>query len=107
MSAYRSQAWAFFAPTERVAKANLCKESQRTSFHGLVEQNRYEEIGEGAPRDRGDEEVYRFGQVFLEYRRRWGLSFQEKTNVKRKSVAARLPNVKKHHQYILYRASTE
>ena len=44
---------------------------------------------------------------FFNYRRRWGLSFQEKTNVKRKSVAARLPYVRKHHQYILYSAFKE
>ena len=46
-------------------------------------------------------------QWFHTFRRRWGFSFQEKTNVKKKSVQARLPYVRKHHQYVLYTAFKE
>ena len=41
---------------------------------------------------------------FNKFCKRWGYSFQEKTNVKKKSVAARVPYVKKFHQYLLYKA---
>ena len=44
---------------------------------------------------------------FMRFKKRWGYSFQEKTNVKKKSVAARLPYVKKFHQYLLYEAFRE
>ena len=43
-------------------------------------------------------------QWFQRFQRRWGFTFQEKTNVKRKSVQQRLPYVRKHHQYLLYTA---
>ena len=46
-------------------------------------------------------------QWFQGFRRRWGFSFQEKTNVKKKSVRERLPYVRKYHQYILYTAFKE
>ena len=46
-------------------------------------------------------------QWFQRFRRRWGFTFQEKTNVKRKSVQQRLPYVRKHHQYLLYTAFRE
>ena len=41
-------------------------------------------------------------QWFHAFRRRWGFSFQEKTNVKKKSVRARLPYVRKYNEYVLY-----
>ena len=41
------------------------------------------------------------------FKRRWGFSFQQRTNVKKKSVAARLPYVRKYHQYLLYKAFKE
>ena len=46
-------------------------------------------------------------QWFQRFRRRWGFTFQEKTNVKKKSVQQRLPYVRKHHQYLLYTAFRE
>ena len=46
-------------------------------------------------------------QWFHAFRRRWGFSFQEKTNVKKKSVRDRLPYVMKYHQYVLYTAFKE
>ena len=44
---------------------------------------------------------------FNKFKRRWGFSFQQKTNVKKQSVAARLPYVRKYHQYLLYKAFKE
>ena len=44
---------------------------------------------------------------FDTFRKRWGFSFQEKTNVKKKSVRERLPYVMKYHQYVLYEAFKE
>ena len=44
---------------------------------------------------------------FDSFRKRWGFSFQEKTNVKKKSVSERLTYVRKHHQYLLYTAFEE
>ena len=46
-------------------------------------------------------------QWFHGFRRRWGFTFQEKTNVKKKSVSERLPYVRKYHQYVLYTAFRE
>ena len=46
-------------------------------------------------------------QWFETYRKRWDSSFQEKTNVKKKSVRERLPYVMKYHQYVLYEAFKE
>ena len=42
-------------------------------------------------------------QWFNYFRKRWGLgfTFPEKTNVKKTSVEARLPYVRKFHQYLL------
>ena len=39
-------------------------------------------------------------QWFNSFRKRWGFTFQEKTNVKKSSVEARLPYVRKFHQYL-------
>ena len=44
---------------------------------------------------------------FFSFRKSWGFTFQEKTNVKKASVQARLPYVRKLHQYILYTAFNE
>ena len=44
---------------------------------------------------------------FNKFKKRWGFSFQQKTNVKKKTVAARLPYVRKYHQYLLYKAFNE
>jgi len=44
---------------------------------------------------------------FQKFRKRWGFSFQEKTNVKKKSVQQRLPYVRQFHQYLLYKAFKE
>ena len=46
-------------------------------------------------------------QWFDSFRKRWGFTFQEKTNVKKSSVEARLPYVRKFHQYLLYTAFNE
>ena len=46
-------------------------------------------------------------QWFNSFRKRWGFSFQEKTNVKKKSVSERLPYVRKHQQCLLYTAFNE
>ena len=46
-------------------------------------------------------------QWFIAFRKRWGFTFQEKTNVKKYSVQTRLPYVKKFHQYLLYTAFNE
>ena len=46
-------------------------------------------------------------QWFNSFRKRWGFSFQEKTNVKKASVVARLAYVRKFHQYLLYTAFNE
>ena len=37
----------------------------------------------------------------------WGITFQEKTNVKINKLKARLPYMRKFHQYILYTAFNE
>ena len=59
----------------------------------------------------GDDNAKNFkasAQWFQRFRRRWGFTFQEKTNVKKKkSVQQRLPYVRKHHQYLLYTAFRE
>ena len=56
-------------------------------------------------RERGNEQrsenFKASAQWFDSFRKRWGFTFQEKTNVKKSSVKARLPDVKKFHQYIL------
>ena len=57
--------------------------------------------------DDDDEKFQASTQWFQRFRRRWGFTFQEKTNVKRKSVQQRLPYVRKHHQYLLYTAFRE
>ena len=44
---------------------------------------------------------------FDNFRKRWGFSFQEKTNVMKKSVRERLPYVKKYHLFFLYEAFKE
>ena len=44
---------------------------------------------------------------FDTFRKRWGFSFQEKTNVKKKSARDWLPYVMKYHQYALYAAFKE
>ena len=59
------------------------------------------------PKTKETEKFVASDKWFFDFRKRWGLSFQEKTNVKRKSVEARLPYVRKHHQYILYSAFKE
>ena len=46
-------------------------------------------------------------QWFNSYRKRWGFTFQEKTNVNKTSVEATLPYVRKFHQYLLYTAFNE
>ena len=46
-------------------------------------------------------------QLVNSFRKRWGFSFQEKTNVKKASVEARLPYVRKFHPYLLYTAFNE
>ena len=62
-------------------------------------------------RERGDEQGAKdfkaSWQWFLSFRKRWGFTFQEETNVKKSSVEARLPYVRKFHQYILYTAFNE
>ena len=54
----------------------------------------------------GDEiEAKRFkasAQWFNSFGKRWGFTLEEKTNVKKISVEARLPYVRKYHQYIFY-----
>ena len=61
--------------------------------------------------ERGNESRYEnfkaSAQWFDSFRKRWGFTFQEKTNAKKKSVEARLPYVRKFHQYILYTAFNE
>ena len=39
---------------------------------------------------------------FDTFRKRWGFSFQEKTNVKKKSVRERLPYIMNYHQYYVW-----
>ena len=50
-------------------------------------------------RERGDEQGSKdfkaSAQWFNSFRKRWGFTFQEKTNVKKASVESRLPHVKK------------
>ena len=62
-------------------------------------------------RERGDDEgaeKFKASSQWMDaFRKRWGFSFQEKTNVKKKSVHARLPYVRKFHQYLLYEAFNE
>ena len=62
-------------------------------------------------RERGDEQGSKdfkaSAQWFNSFRKRWGFTFQEKTNVKKASVESRLPYVKKIHQYLLYTAFKE
>ena len=62
-------------------------------------------------RERGDEQGAKnfkaSAQWFNSFRKRWGFTFQEKTNVKKSSVEARLPYVRKFHQYLLYTAFNE
>ena len=46
-------------------------------------------------------------QWFNSFRKRWEFIFQEKTNVKKTSVEAILPYVRKFHEYLLYSAFHE
>ena len=46
-------------------------------------------------------------RCFNSFKKRCGFTFQEKTNDKKASVAARLPYVRKSHQYLLYTAFNE
>ena len=62
-------------------------------------------------RERGDEQGAKnfkaSAQWYSSFRKRWGFTFQEKTNVKKSSLEARLPYVRKFHQYLLYTAFNE
>ena len=97
----------FYKKQEELVRRITAKRARGLPVSGtwcrIIMRNLVADLGDVA----GAKDFKASSKCYNAFRKRWGFSFQEKTNVKKKSVIERLHYERKHHQYLLYTAFDE